>query len=932
MRRAAHAAMTVRKLAERRRTVDASAPIVTMALHTAHVLVGKITDHVEIDMAARHETWQTLDRVLTRAGPGDVVVSAATAAALRPSFALAEAGEGAFRLGDGERQIPWAEITFVGRREETALLCGRLELARAGRGQVVGITGEPGIGKSRMLLEFRRALRADDVTYVETRCVSYGRNLPLLPAIELVRRAAGLDEHDSAAIVETKLRSCLAGLGMPSDEIVAYALRLLGIEMGRERLAHVTAQMRHHRSLELLRAMVLAIARWRPLVVAVEDLHWMDAASATYLEALVDAVATAPILLITTARTGYRPPWSERSYVADIRLQPLPRADARAVLDAVLERHGQATDLSEASAETILDRADGNPFFLEELAWAVRTGAATMADVPNSIEAVLMARIDRLADEARAVLQVAAVVGRDVPVRILEAIATEVATRAHLRELEALEYLHDVSDGTQELYRFKHVLTQAVAYSSLRPERCRALHARVVSAIEHQYGDRIGEKVATLAHHAVAGRLWPKAVRYLHQAGLELAGSANREAVDCFERALAMVKHLPADDATVAAIDLRIDLFRALQPLAEYRRGLAYLAEAGTLAGTHGDRRRLGEIRASECLLLRITGAMDDALDMGRQAVEIATEIGDPDLAVTARFFLGTVYQTLGEFRPAAACYEAALTPIEGDLTRERARALHRYAGGTRAWLTWTLGHLGEFAQALAVGREAVLIAEFRDDRLSQVVANAYLGIVHAGRGDFADPIPLLERALTLCRSYDLADWLAPVLMHLGYAYAQTGRLDEGVAMQESGRAHAEAIGALTGHAARLAALAHSYLLAGRRPDALETARQGLALADAQRQPHGAAACHRVLGIAAGEVREVAAAETHLRQACSIATGVEMHPLVAHCHADVGTMYAASGKRDQAREYLLSAAEMYRKMEMAFWLTRTERVLRRLDG
>jgi tetratricopeptide (TPR) repeat protein len=273
------------------------------------------------------------------------------------------------------------------------------------------------------------------------------------------------------------------------------------------------------------------------------------------------------------------------------------------------------------------------------------------------------------------------------------------------------------------------------------------------------------------------------------------------------------------------------------------------------------------------------------------------------------------------------------MTSIEGELTRERALTLHRHAGGTRAWLAWTLTHLGDFDAALTCGREAVRIAELRDDRLSQVVAFGYLALVHLGRGEFAAGIPLLQRALGLCRSYDLADWLAPVMMHLGYAYAQTGRLDEGLSLQEAGCAHAEAIRGLTGHAARLAALAQSYSLARRWADAAETARRGLALAEDERQPHGAAACLRVLGvIAAYDTADIASAESYLTQAHRIASSVEMRPLVAHCHADLGALYGRYGKYVEAREHLAGATAMYRDMGMDFWTARTDAEIVRLDA
>jgi tetratricopeptide (TPR) repeat protein len=812
---------------------------------------------------------------------------------------------------------------FVGRREEMAMLQGRLELAMAGRGQVVGIAGEPGIGKSRVLFEFRQTLDPGTVAYLSARSQSYGRDLPLLPIVELLRRAHGIEEGDSPGVLRDKLRSRLDALGMASDEMMPYLLRLIGSDSGIEPITHLSSQALHQRTLEIFRGIVLASSRTGPLVIAVEDLHWMDRPSEGYLASLVEALVEAPILLLTTYRSGHRALWSERSYVSELRLQPLSRADARLVLNGALERDRRPAPLPAVTAEAILDRADGNPFFIEELARVMEPVAETMTPVPESIEAVLLARIDRLPDDSKSVLQAASVLGRDVPVRLLEAITPDIpGPVAQLRELQQLEYLHDRSGGTQQLYRFKHALTQEVAYTSLLSEHRRGLHARVVGAIETQYADRLGEQTERLAHHAVRGQLWPKAVDYLRQAGLKAAGSANREAAACFEQALEILENLPEGRAAIEAIDLRLNLVDVLQPRAEYGRCRQRLAEAAALAEARGERRRLGHVRASQCLVLRIMGAMDEALEAGRHALALATDAGDADLAATANFFLGTAHQNRGEFRQAAAYYRVSFGPLEGEVTRERGRALHRFASGARAWLGWALQNLGQFDEALAVGREAVQIAEARDDRPYEVTAKGFLGITHLGRGDLGQGVRLLEQALALCRAHGLGDWLSPVTMHLGYAYARTERLAEGIALLEEGDANAAAIGGFTGHPSRLAGLAHGYVLAARPVDAAATARRGIALSREQRQPQGEAACLRALGIiaAASAPPDATAAEGYFAQARDLAATLEMRPLVGHCHLDLGKLHRRTGKHDQAREYLSVAAMMYRDMGMKLWL------------
>jgi len=560
---------------------------------------------------------------------------------------------------------------------------------------------------------------------------------------------------------------------------------------------------------------------------------------------------------------------------------------------------------------------------------------APLAAVPQSIEAVILARIDRLPLESRSILQAASVLGRDVPVPLLEAITPDLgAVKEHLRELGRLEYLHDRSDGAQECYRFKHALTQEVAYADLLPERRQELHARVVSVVEAQHGDRLDEQTERVAHHAIQGHLWPKALAYFRQAGLRAtARSANHEAVVCFEEALRALTQLPEGQAALEALDIRLEMFTSLVALAQYGRCLTYLADAAKLAEVLREHGRLGRARAGQCIVLRIMGATDDAIEAGRQANALARDVGDAELAATTNFFLGTAYAARGDFRQAASCYRESFNRLEGEVTRERAQALPRYAGTARAWLAWTLEVLGEYREALTLAREAIQIAEARGDRVQQASASCLLGNVYLGLGEWAQAIPLLERALALCRSHDVRDWLGLVTMRLGLAYAQAGRLAAGLTLLEESVAHSEATGQITNYPARIARLAQCYLLAGRRAEAVETIQRGTALARQYGQRPDEAECLRVMGLvaAAAEPTDVVEAEAYFTQARDLATALGMRPLVAHCHLDRGQLCLRTGKHDRAREDLTTATTIYQELDMPFWLQAAQAEARKLS-
>jgi len=927
-RRAAHAATAIRKLAVRARDVDPAAPTLKLAIHGMPALLWKLGDDVRVDMNARADAWQTLDRLVSRAGDGAIVVSESMRPSLGAAFRLMAAPEVEdvpWLVLDGQRAVALSTRTFVGRRDEMAMLQGRLGLARSGRAQVVGISGEPGIGKSRLLFEFHRTLEVDEVSYLGAGSVSYGRAMPLLPIIELVRRANDIDDGDSVAAVGAKVRARLTALGLPADEMAPYLLRLMDVSEGTEALRHLAPDAIHQRTLEIFQGLVVASSRSRPLVLAMEDLHWMDRASEGYLSALVDALVEAPIVVVTTYRTGYRPPWSDQSYVTELRLQPLARADAHRVL---IGAAGGDRTLPTATADAILDRADGNPFFIEELARAVGPIIETAPTaVPESVEAVLLARIDRLVDECKVVLQAASVLGRDVSVRQLEAIIPGVATlKEHLRELQRREYLYDRSGGAHELYRFKHALTQEVAYASLLADDRRALHARIVGAIEAQHGDRLAEHTEKLAHHAVRGELWDKAIDYLRQAGTKaFVRSAHHEAAACFEQALQILSQRPEDHPAMA-VDLRLDLFLPLGILAEYRRSLDSVTEAARLAERLGDRRRLAQALSNQCLTFRILGQDDEAIERGRRALEIAREIDDAALAMSANFYLGTAYTSRGDFANAVTCYRATMSSFAGDETIERVQALHRVESGARAWLAWMLGSLGEFEEALALGRSALQLARAHGAKALEAAFACLFANVHIELGDAVEAIGILESALEVCRSYHVRDWFGPVSMRLGYVYALVGRIAEAISLLEEGAAHSEAINQTTNYPARLATLAEAYLLAGRHTDAEKTAQRASTLAIEQRRRVDEALCLEALGkvLAAADPPDVTAADTHFSQALDLAATLGLRPLVAHCHLDLARLYGRMGKPREAHEHFALATTMYREMDMRIWLEKAE--------
>jgi class 3 adenylate cyclase/tetratricopeptide (TPR) repeat protein len=934
-----------------------------VGLNSGEVVVRTVGSDLRMDYTAVGQTTHMAARMEQMAQPGSVFLTAETARlaegyvqvkplGLMPVkgltdpidvFELTDVGHARTRLQAAEAR---GLSRLVGREAELERLRHAFERAYVGRGHVTALVAEPGVGKSRLVLEVTQSHGSAGWLILEAASVSYGKDTPYLPLLELLRSYFEIRDGDGPPDMQRKVTGKLLSLDPALEGDSLPLLALLDVPVDAQAWTVLEPRSRHKWTLEALCRLFLCQARGRPLCLVFEDLHWIDAQTQAFLDTLVDRLPGAKLLLLVTYRPEYRHAWGSKTDFTQLRLDPLPAESAAALLRSLLGNDSRLADLT----RHLIERTGGNAFFIEESvrslvetgALSGRAGAYTLTRtleairVPPTVQAVLAARVDRLDPEDKRLLQSAAVVGKNVPLTLLEAVAEvpEDILRQRLARLEAAELLYETGVSPDREYTFKHALTHEVTYAGLLGDRRRTLHAAILDTIERRFANRLAEQADRLAHHAVRAERWDQAVHYLRKAALRAAARmAYREAAAGYEHALAALRHLP-DDAPRRreAIDVRLDLFSALMATADYGRLLDHLGRAAELAEGLADQRRLGRVLAGQCLTLRITGATEQAIDTGRRALAIAREVNDPMLFANTSFFLGTVHTTQGDFREAASCYRASFSPLDGELTRERALAIPPFAAGSRSWLALTLASLGEFSEGLSLAREAIEIAEAQGNRFIEASAVCLLASAHLIRGDFSQGTLLMERALSLCRLYEVRDWLAITTTGLGSAYVQAGRMEEGVALLEEGVAHAESIGQMTRHPTRLAQLASAYLRAGRRAEAEETARRGEALACELRQRADEPVCLRVLGIiaAAADPLEAATAEAYFIRACGLAAGLEMRPLVAHCHLDLGRLYARVGKRDEAREHLAVATTMYREMDMRFWLGQAEAEVRNL--
>jgi class 3 adenylate cyclase/tetratricopeptide (TPR) repeat protein len=769
---------------------------VRMGLNSGPVVVGKIGDDLRMDYTAVGDTTNLAARLQAAAAPGTVLMSEQTAKLVAGRFATRPVGPlvlkgksqpvTAFEVVRALPRVPLVAPSgrgltpLVGRDAELAALERLWRHTGEGRGQMVFVMGEAGIGKSRLIYEFRRRLEDEDPRWLEGRCVSFSREIPFLPVIDLVKASFGIEESDDDEAIVAKIDRGLAPLRGDVASIGPYLRALLAVDPGDPAVAAMDASARRFATFEALKRLALALAAERPLVILIEDLHWIDQASDEYLTYVAEALAAAPILLLCTHRPGYRPPLGERSYCTRLALQPLTREETVTIAESMLEGHGAPAEIR----ALIAAKAEGNPFYAEEVTKSLlETGALERgADgrlllgrpvseivVPDTIQDVIMARIDRLGEEPKRAIQVASVIGREFAVRLLQR-ASDVGggkVERLVGELRALELIYEKSGVPEVAYMFKHALTHDVAYESMLMERRRALHRLIGGAVEDLYADRLPEYWETLAYHFERGEDWPRAYEYLAKAGSKaLAAFANAEAAHFYARALEVSRRLDADPAGRAGI--LQGKARAHFALSEFPESVAAFREALALVDEPVRRARL-EAGLAEALLW--AHDFDPALEAAERARAGAEAAGAGDVAAHATFTLGFVREVRGELEA-------------GDATLSEARRC-ALAAGLRPLvaqidvLQWmAAAWRGEYAPGLQSVDATIALLRDANELFALTYTYSEFGIILGGAGRYARALALLDEGLALAESIGDRVWRARMLNTRGWIHGELGAFE----------------------------------------------------------------------------------------------------------------------------------------------------------
>ncbi|MGT2460346.1 AAA family ATPase (plasmid) [Cupriavidus basilensis] len=753
---------------------------------------------------------------------------------------------------------------FVGRANELEQLREARARTQAGHGQIVGLFGEPGVGKSRLCHEFK-LLAPRDCLVLETFSVSHGKAYPYLPLIELLRNYCQITAQDDERRRREKLTGKVLTLDRALEDTLPYLLQLLGAAESSSALAQMDTQIRQQRTFEAISRLLVRESQAQPLELIVEDLQWLDSETEAFLGFLGESVASARILLLVNFRPEYRHDWGRKSYYTQLRLDPLGEAEARELLRALL---GDAAGLAPLE-HLILEQTEGNPFFTEEVVQELVEGQVLRGErgryrleqiprtlhIPTTVQGVLAARIDRLQPAEKALLQTLAVIGKVFPwsllVRVVE--QPEDITKSLLTRLQAGEFIYEQPAFPEVEYSFKHALTQEVAYGSLLSERRRALHERTAQAIEALFGAQLEEHCSELAHHFSRSGNAPKAVEYLHCAGRQaVQRSANAEAVAHLTTALDLLKTLP-DGPERARQELALQI--TVGPALMATHGLAAPEVEATYTRALTLCRQLGEtIELFPALLgLRtfytVHGELRTARELGEQLVALAQEAQDPALLVQAHRALGVSLLALGELEPARAQLEQTLALYDPGQHYSPAFFYGLDPGVLGLALVavdlWLLGYP---EQALARSQAALALAQTLSHPPASAIALIYATELHLLRREAPQTRELADATLALATEHGFPFWLTWGTILSGWALTEQGRTAEGIEKMQQGLSAYRAIGAGIWQTHFLALLAEAYAREGQAEAGLKTLAEALAVVERTQERVYEAELHRLKG------------------------------------------------------------------------------------
>ena len=918
---------------------------IRVGLNSGEVVVRSISNDLYMDYTAVGQTTHLAARMEQMAMPGSILMPSDTLRlaedyvqvkmlgprAVKGLAAPVEVYEivGATTLRSRLKAVASRGLTqFVGRDGELDQLRQALELSRAGHGQVVAVIGEPGVGKSRLYWEFTHSHRTHGWLIVESGSVSYGKASAYLPVIDLLKAYFQIETHDDSRKILEKVTGKVLALDRALESCLTALLWLLDVPVEDTHWQRLEPSQRRQNIFDGVKRLLLRESQVQPIIVMFEDLHWIDTETQALLDSLIESLPTTQMLLLVNYRPEYQHAWSGKSYYRQLRIDPLSSTTADRLLTALL---GSDPTLEQLK-RLLIERTEGNPFFLEESVRTLTetnvltgergtyrlTKAPQVFKIPATAQAILAARIDRLAIEDKRLLQAAAVIGKDVPFTLLQAVAeeTEGSLRGGLDNLRAAEFLHESRLFPDLEYTFRHALTQEVAYQSLVAARREALHAAAGRALESLYANRLDQAYDRLAHHYSKTDNAHKAVEYLTRFAEKTAGMyAHAEAAKALEEAFPHAERLPANERDRGIVELIVRRAESLHFMGRRQEIVDILQQQKERLERLGEPSLAGQYYFWLGFAHAWLGHRDEAAKSLRRSLAEAAGLGDQ--AIVGRVHRALATECLYSGRPldeAVAHSREAVSCLE----RTEDQFWHSQAMFT---LSYCFYFIGDFDSASEIAVQLDALGETMGNRRARANASMMAGLSYATRGDWMAGVEALKHALDI--SPDPFE-NAFILACLGKAYSEGEDPGRAVPTLEQAVQLADRVRSLQFQCWFRTMLGEAYLLSGQTNEARKTAGQALETSAGVSFLLGVGLSHQVLGRIERTEGFLAEAQRHFTDALQTFSSLNCRFEAGRTHLDLAALLNAQGISQAIAAHLREAYSLFRVLRVPKYVERAE--------
>jgi class 3 adenylate cyclase/tetratricopeptide (TPR) repeat protein len=934
-----------------------------IGLNSGPVVVGSIGDDLHMEYTAIGDTINLASRMEGLAQSGTVLLSRDTQRLvkdyfdLKPrgplevkgkeepqeAFELVKAGGAATRL---EASMARGLTRFVGREKPLAALLEACEKVKNDTGQVVGVVGEAGVGKSRLLLEFRSQLPKEQFGYLEGHCIHFGGAMPYLPILDILRSYFEIKEDERGKVIEKRVREKILGLDQNLQGIVSPIQDLLSLKVEDEAYLKLEPKQRRERVFEALRDLFIRESQERPLVLVIEDLHWIDKTSEEFLDYFIGWLANTAILLILLYRHEYTQRWGSKSYFKRIGVDQLTLKSSVELVRAILQGGETTPELS----KLILKRAAGNPLFMEELTYSLlengsiqRAGdqyvlskKAKDIQIPDSIQGIIAARMDRLEENLKRIIQVASVIGREFAFRILQSILEmEEELKSHLLNLQGLEFIYEKRLFPELEYIFKHALTQEVAYNSLLLKRRKEIHMKIGQAIEELYPERLEEFYEMLAYHYSRSDNLDKASRYLKLSGNKSSRNNSLwEAYRFYQEALNLLKKMPEMEKNKREqVEVILLLAGPMRMLAFPEDSFKFLQEGERLVKELGDGKSraylnnfIGSFYALRRDSVRGRKYLEDAFDE-------AEKIQDIEIMAPVAVHLCLSYEEEGEFRKTIRIISKAINLLE---KTHRESEFFGYVANPysvlQAHYGLSLAALGDFETGEQLSEKALSFAQRNNHLYSIGTVEVIYGTLFTLKGDGENVIKHFQNAIECFEKSQAVLYLPLAWSNLGHGYYLLGELDRALKYTEKGLKMQQDTGLPIFLSWFHSNLSMVHDGSGRWGEAKIQAEQGLRLAHTNHEKSYEGVLWFLLGRAIEKMEKADhnIAEEYILKGMKILEELMLKPYFSRGYFYLGELYADVGLKEKALENLRKAESLFQEMGMDYYLGRTREMLGRL--